>query len=375
MVIISYIPVHPVNGYKIERSPDGSSWSTIVANTSSTSVSYTDSGLNTSATYYYRVSGINGDGVGTASSSANATTQAITISIQSPTNSTVLDSWIWANATINQNASLVMVSLDGGVNASLSNTSGNWNGNVSGMSNGAHRIIFYANDTSGNMNSTTVFFTVDIVSLNITVGAPLNSSYSTNSILATLTLNRNGQDTVVMSLDGAANTSMSNSSGNWNYQLSNLANGAHSVKFYANDTAGRTAPPQTVFFTVTGSSFSVSQTTAWWNDSVNVSGVGNASVSVTATINGVPACSTTTSSGGLWNCTFLAPLSIGPYNLSVVVGTAAYYTKISVKPSYGQKPTGTTQRSVLETPFVILEPSGALRMLVARLTVSHGTPT
>lgn len=57
-----------VTGYKIEReSPIGGGFTTIVANTSSTAVTYTDTNLSPGVTYSYRVSSLNGDGVGPAS--------------------------------------------------------------------------------------------------------------------------------------------------------------------------------------------------------------------------------------------------------------------------------------------------------------------
>ena len=63
-----------VTGYKIEVSTDGGdNWSTLVADTSSTGTSYTDTGLTTSCTLRtYRVSAINAIGTGTASNEAAA---------------------------------------------------------------------------------------------------------------------------------------------------------------------------------------------------------------------------------------------------------------------------------------------------------------
>ena len=63
-------------GYKIEReSPVGAGFSTLVANTDSTSTSYTDSSLTPSTTYNYRVSAINNIGsIGSASNQASAIT-------------------------------------------------------------------------------------------------------------------------------------------------------------------------------------------------------------------------------------------------------------------------------------------------------------
>ena len=65
-----------ITGYKIEVSTNGSSWSDLVANTRSTSTSYTHSGLAAGTTRHYRVSAINSAGTGTASNVDNATTDS-----------------------------------------------------------------------------------------------------------------------------------------------------------------------------------------------------------------------------------------------------------------------------------------------------------
>jgi hypothetical protein len=66
-----------ITGYFIERSLNGVSYSTLVSNTGSTSTSYTDTGLTSAQTYYYRVSAINAIGTGTASSAASATATTV----------------------------------------------------------------------------------------------------------------------------------------------------------------------------------------------------------------------------------------------------------------------------------------------------------
>ena len=48
-----------VTSYKVERSLDNSNWSTIISDTGSTSVSYTDTQLDSRTLYYYRVSALN----------------------------------------------------------------------------------------------------------------------------------------------------------------------------------------------------------------------------------------------------------------------------------------------------------------------------
>lgn len=116
-------------------------------------------------------------------------------------------------------------------------------------------------------------------------------------------------------------------------------------------------------------------TVVWWNDTVNVTGVGSALASVTARLNGVTACTTTTSASGNWNCSFPAPYEVGRYNLSVAVGTAADDSVLAVKPSYGVQPASGTSRFVLEVPETVQEPSGRINNLIARLFVYRGPPT
>ncbi|MBI5698676.1 MAG: fibronectin type III domain-containing protein [Thaumarchaeota archaeon] len=62
-----------ITEYQIERSTDGTTWSTI-SNTGNTSTTYSDTGLNTSTTYTYRVSAINSTGTSQPSNTASATT-------------------------------------------------------------------------------------------------------------------------------------------------------------------------------------------------------------------------------------------------------------------------------------------------------------
>jgi hypothetical protein len=49
----------PITGYRIQRSLDNSTWTTLVSNTASTAVSYTDTTASSGVTYYYRVAAHN----------------------------------------------------------------------------------------------------------------------------------------------------------------------------------------------------------------------------------------------------------------------------------------------------------------------------
>ena len=65
---------YSISGYKIERSPDNVTFTVIVANTSSTAVVHTDTGLTAQTDYYYKISAINSLGTGTASTAVLGTT-------------------------------------------------------------------------------------------------------------------------------------------------------------------------------------------------------------------------------------------------------------------------------------------------------------
>ena len=63
-----------ITGYKIEVSPDGSSWSDLDTDTESTDTAYAHMGLDPATTRHYRVSAINAVGTSDASDSDNTTT-------------------------------------------------------------------------------------------------------------------------------------------------------------------------------------------------------------------------------------------------------------------------------------------------------------
>jgi len=97
---------YTVTGYKIERSLDGgNTWSTAVSNTNTTITAYTDSGLASHTTYYYRVSAINKIGTSTASSATYGTTFYPMLNIiTQDSNGNAISGF---NATFSQNGNMV----------------------------------------------------------------------------------------------------------------------------------------------------------------------------------------------------------------------------------------------------------------------------
>ncbi len=75
----SSVNVTGTSGYMVERSTDNATWSTIVS--SQTATTFTDSNLNASTTYYYRVRALNGADPGMPTTTKNA----VTLSLPVPT--------------------------------------------------------------------------------------------------------------------------------------------------------------------------------------------------------------------------------------------------------------------------------------------------
>ena len=90
-----------ITGYKIEVSPDGSSWSDLVADTQSTATTYAHMGLDPATTRHYQVSAINAVGTSDASGSDDATT-ATTPTNNAPTvANAILDQTATAGTALN----------------------------------------------------------------------------------------------------------------------------------------------------------------------------------------------------------------------------------------------------------------------------------
>jgi hypothetical protein len=131
-------------------------------------------------------------------------------------------------------------SLDGQANVT---TSGN--DTLTGLADGLHSVVVYANDTVGNMGaSAPVNFTVDTTAPVISLFFPANVTYTVNALPLNFTIN----EVAVWkgySLDGQANVTIDE-----NTTLTDLADGLHSIVLYANDSVGNMGASSPVSFTV-----------------------------------------------------------------------------------------------------------------------------
>ena len=128
---------------------------------------------------------------------------------------------------------------------SLANVTVGEDATLTELSEGNHSIAVYANDTFGNMgSSSTVSFSVDTVRPAILVLSPENKVYGTNEISLNFTVNE-PVSWLAYTLDGKENVTTSK-----NVTLAGLTNGAHNLTVYATDEVGNTGASDTVHFSI-----------------------------------------------------------------------------------------------------------------------------
>lgn len=152
---------------------------------------------------------------------------------------------------------------------------------------GTYACIFYATDSAGNMNSTSVHFVVqDLIPPSIVITSPINETYSQDWVSSAITADK-PVSSAGYSLNGAPNVSMTNlSSTAWSKTISSLSDGAYTIVFYAidlygsvgfsssrtftvNTTAPDTIPPVITVDSITNGTYKTSSTTVELNITTN----------------------------------------------------------------------------------------------------------
>lgn len=162
------------------------------------------------------------------------------ISIVSPENKTYSLTDLPLTFTLSEATSWIGYSLNGEMNVTIGG-----NTSLSGLSDRAHSLTIYANDTTGNTGaSSTVHFTVDTSPPHVEILSPENKTYAIDSVSLSFTTNE-GASWIGYSLDGQMNVTITG-----NTTLPNLLNGLHSLTVFARDTAGNIGSSDMVYFTI-----------------------------------------------------------------------------------------------------------------------------
>ena len=111
------------------------------------------------------------------------------------------------------------------------------NATLTGLADGAHSAVVFANDTGGNVSSASVLFTVDTTGPSIVVASPLNATYGAMVHFNVST----GENSswCGLSLDGGALAGLNSTNATqWSGLNSSMADGSHEASFWCNDSVG-----------------------------------------------------------------------------------------------------------------------------------------
>lgn len=160
------------------------------------------------------------------------------VEVLSPENKTYTS--VEVSCRVNKAVSWVGYSIDDGINVTLAG-----NPVLTGLTDGQHFIVIYANDTLGNMGvSPKVYFTIDTTPPKITILMPLEQTYSTADIILAFLLDEPVAQ-LSYSLDGQPAVSI-----NGNITLPALPDGNHHLIVYAVDTLGNAGSSAEVNFAI-----------------------------------------------------------------------------------------------------------------------------
>jgi N-acetylneuraminic acid mutarotase len=162
------------------------------------------------------------------------------LQVLSPENKTYTSNNIQLVLSVNRPTTWMGYSLDGRANVTVTGDT-----ELSDVSEGAHSMIVYVNDTFGNMvSSSAVYFSVDTVPPRVVILSPENRSYGERDIQSAFTVDE-AVSWMGYSLDGQDNVTVTG-----NVTLAVLSDGSHSVTFYAIDLVGNTGASGTVYFEI-----------------------------------------------------------------------------------------------------------------------------
>jgi hypothetical protein len=157
------------------------------------------------------------------------------IAVTSPQNTSYATATVELNVSADEAVVTWLYSLNGVANISFTPNT------TITASEGPNSIVVWANDTAGNLNSSSVYFTVDTPP-SISIASPQNTTYTA----ALIDLNVSADRAVVTwlySLNGAANISFTP-----NTTITG-AEGSNNLRVWANDSTGNWGT-STVYFTV-----------------------------------------------------------------------------------------------------------------------------
>ncbi len=200
---------------------------------------------------------------------------APTISIQSPPNATNSSSTIVLNYTASDSVGISQCIREWtnqsgtAYNKTMPNCQNEtWTG-----SDGAHTIRIWVNDTAGNVNVSTVRFTIDTAVPSITLNEPKNVTYNLSIVTLNYTASDSSLSQCIRSLDNI-NKTLANCA-NETFDESVLGEGSHNIKIWVNDSANNVAVAEVSFSFrhILIANTTTNKSTYNENENVNVSGV------------------------------------------------------------------------------------------------------
>jgi len=214
--------------------------------------------------------------------------------------------------------------------------------NIITLDDGSYNFIFYSNDTSNNINSTSIGFSVNTGVLTISVISPLNQTYTNATILVNLSYSAN-----------ADNAWFFNGTDNESYTspvYRTFSEGTNIFRAYANDSSGNLSTATLTFFvdtilpyfTTIPSAININYTQGFGVTFVAAdAGVGFSAYAINWTT-----LFTINQSGYLKNSTVLP---VGTYNINVTINdtvnnlnSTIYQITVNKKSDYALGISGTT---------------------------------